>query len=125
MARKSAQQKKAMIEALTEARGIVSTACVKAGVGRRTHYQWLKKDPEYKEAVDDLHDVVLDFAEDALHRLIKNGDTTATIFLLKTLGKRRGYIERTEHDIGNSQRWDLDINLIDAKNAASFEQGPI
>ena len=51
-------------------------------------------------ACDDLKDVTLDFAESQLHKQIKEGNTTATIFLLKTLGKKRGYVERQEiqHD---------------------------
>ena len=46
--------------------------------------------------VEDLQDITLDFAESQLHKQIKDGNTTATIFLLKTKGKKRGYIERSE-----------------------------
>ena len=45
------QQKKNMIDALTLSLGIVSTACQKAGIGRTTHYRWLKEDEQYAEEV--------------------------------------------------------------------------
>ena len=80
--------KKAMIEALEKTLGIVTTAAKIAGIDRSTHYEWLKNDPEYKAAVESLDDVVLDFAESQLHKRIKDGDTTATIFYLKTKGKK-------------------------------------
>ena len=48
----------------------------------------------------DIENVTLDFAESQLHEQIREGNVTATIFLLKTKGKKRGYIERQEiqHD---------------------------
>jgi len=85
-----------MIEALEKSLGIVTTACKQVGIGRTTHYLWLDEDPEYKAAVNGIKDIVLDFAESKLHKLIESGDTGATIFLLKTLGKGRGYVERQE-----------------------------
>ena len=35
----------------------------------------------------------MDFAETHLHKLIQEGNPAATIFFLKTKGKRRGYVE--------------------------------
>jgi hypothetical protein len=90
--------KKAMIEALEKSLGVVTTACRSVGIARQTHYEWIKEDEVYKKEVEDIADVALDFAESKLHKKIGDGDTTATIFYLKTKGKKRGYIERSEVD---------------------------
>jgi len=96
---KSDIQKKAMIEALEKSLGIVTTACKQVGIHRSTHYEWYKNDEEYKEQVESISDVTLDFAESQLHKQINEGVTSATIFFLKTKGKKRGYIEKNEIEI--------------------------
>ena len=89
-------KKTAMIEALVKALGVVTIACKEVDIARKTHYEWYNEDPDYRKAVDEISDVALDFAESMLHKQIQDKDTTATIFYLKTKGKRRGYIERQE-----------------------------
>ena len=97
MAGQEVQPKKAkMLKALEKSLGVVTTACKMAKVGRTTYYEWLDKDPEFKKAVDDFNNIALDFAESKLYELIQEGNVTATIFYLKTKGKKRGYIERQE-----------------------------
>jgi len=88
--------KKAMLEALEKSLGVVTSACKAVEISRETHYRWMREDENYKQAVDDLANVALDFAESQLHKQIKGGNPTATIFYLKTKGKNRGYIERQE-----------------------------
>ena len=90
------QHKKAMLEALETSLGVVTTACKKVGIGRTTFYSWVKSDKDFAEKVKDVENLVLDFAESQLHQQIRNGNTTATIFYLKTKGKNRGYVERVE-----------------------------
>lgn len=109
---KTEQHKKAMIEALEQSLGIVTSACKKVGIGRTTHYEWLKTDEEYKKNVESIEDVALDFAESQLHLQIQDGSTASTIFYLKTKGKKRGYIERTEVQQETTIK-SLDINIID------------
>lgn len=99
---KQTPKKELMIKALEKALGIVTVACREVGINRNTHYDWYNNDPEYKKAVDALNDVVLDFAESKLHKLVEKGDTSATIFLLKCRGKKRGYIEKSEIDISGT-----------------------
>ncbi len=101
--------KKAMIEALEKSLGIVTTACKLVDISRETHYRWLREDEDYKQAVEDIADIALDFAESMLHTQIKDKDTSATIFYLKCKGKKRGYIEKTEQDI--NLRGSVQINF--------------
>ena len=53
-------------------------------------------DHQINKLVDDLQNDALDFAESSLHSQIINGSVPATIFYLKTKGKKRGYVERQE-----------------------------
>ena len=95
--------KKAMIEALEKSLGIVTTACKTVGISRETHYRWTREDENYKELVEGIADIALDFAESQLHKQIKDGEVSSTIFYLKTKGKKRGYIERTEQEVSISK----------------------
>lgn len=87
-----------MLEALEQSLGIVTNACKEVGIARSTHYDWLDKDSEYKAAVDSISDLAIDFAESQLHKQIRDGKETSTIFYLKTKGKKRGYVEKQEID---------------------------
>ena len=91
-------QKKALLEALEKSMGIVTSACNASGVTRDRHYHWMKNDPKYKAKVDELLEVALDFGESKLMQNISKGSDTAIIFFLKTKGKKRGYVEKTEQD---------------------------
>jgi hypothetical protein len=90
------QKKKDMLTALEKSLGIVTSACKVVGIDRVTHYRWLKEDEEYRNAVEEIDNVSLDFAESKLHSRINEGSDTAIIFYLKTKGKKRGYVERQE-----------------------------
>lgn len=92
-------KKKELLDALIECKGIVTTACHNTGVPRSTHYLWYNSDGEYKTLVDDINEIAIDFVEGKLHGLIEKGDTTATIFYLKTKAKKRGYIERADDQL--------------------------
>lgn len=93
---KTDTNKKKVLEALEKSLGIVTVACKNVGVDRSQFYVWLKEDNEFAKAVDGMNDIALDFAESSLHKQIQSGVPVSTIFYLKTRGKKRGYIERTE-----------------------------
>mgnify|MGYP003575088099 CR=1 FL=1 len=107
--------KKEILEALESKNGIVSEACKSIGLARSTFYKWCADDKDFKAAVDEIQDVALDYVESKLFEKIegikvKKGETdngqdivydlppsdTAIIFYLKTKGKKRGYVERSE-----------------------------
>lgn len=114
--------KKALLEALKKCMGNVSEACAMAGIKSRTTYYRYLEDPEFKAAVEEIEESNIDFAEGQLKKLMKGieledtqffvikgkvvaqptikkyaPDKAAIIFYLKTKGKKRGYVETTEH----------------------------
>jgi len=91
-----------MVAALQSTLGIVSPALVKAKISRTTHYSWLKDDEEYAQQCKETAEAALDFAESSLHKQIESHQTAATIFYLKTKGKSRGFVEKTEYDVSSS-----------------------
>lgn len=95
--------KKALIEALEKSLGVVTTACKSVGVDRTTFYRYYNEDIEFKAIVDSVDDIALDFVESQNYKLIRDGNPAATIFFLKTKGRKRGYIERTEHTGADGQ----------------------
>jgi len=109
--------KKAMLQALEKNLGVVTTSAKAAGIDRATHYRWMQKDPAYKQLVEELSNVALDFAESQLHQQIKSGNASSTIFYLKTKGKKRGYTERMEV----VDRSKVDENLEDMSNDELME----
>lgn len=93
------KKEKAYLEILKSSLGVITLACKKANVSRAWHYQRVERNPSFKKVIEEIDESTLDFAETALHNKIKEGDTTATIFFLKTKGKKRGYVERFENEI--------------------------
>lgn len=80
--------------AAPENRFNVTAACQQTRIGRTTIYRWLTDDPSFKEAFDESRESRLDAIEAALHsKAVEEKDTTALIFLAKTLCKNRGYVE--------------------------------
>ena len=111
MSKPNVTLKKAMLAALEKSLGIVTTAAKQVGITRKTHYDWLHKDKAYAEAVKELENMPLDFAESQLHKQIKGGSTAATIFFLKTKGKKRGYIETQTIEVTDK------TNLLNISNS--------
>jgi hypothetical protein len=90
--------KQAFIIAYKENFGNITIACESAGVSRSTYNKWAKEDEEFRTTLAEIEpeEIMLDFGEHKLMERIAKGDTLATMFLLKTKGKRRGYVERQE-----------------------------
>ena len=54
--------------------------------------------PEFKEAVSQVEESLIDWVESKLMKRIEDGDAHAITFFLKTKGKSRGYAEKVEYD---------------------------
>jgi hypothetical protein len=89
-------RKALLLQALAQTRGIISTACASADVPRRTFYNWLEGDREFRRAYQDIIEGSLDFVESKLLDMIESGSERAVFFFLRTRGRSRGYRESGE-----------------------------
>lgn len=64
--------------------GTVMHACIAAGVGRRTWYDWMEQDPKFAAAAIETGEAVTDDLEKEAIKRAKEGSDTLIIFLLKS-----------------------------------------
>jgi len=107
------QGKENMLEALEKSLGVVTSASRMSGVPRRTHYEWMRKDKDYKAKVKEIENVALDFAETQLHKQIAKGNPLSTIFYLKCKAKKRGYIEQHNLEIKGNMKFTAEFGKSD------------
>ena len=118
--------KEAFIIAYKENFGNITIACESAGVGRGQYKAWCDKDPEFRQRLAEIEpeEIMLDFGEHKLMERIAKGDTLATMFLLKTKGKRRGYIERQEVAHEGDVVKQITVNVLKASHVEELSNGP-
>jgi hypothetical protein len=87
------QRQARFIAAFLKADFNISTAADTVDIARSTFYRWLSDDARFAADFKDAAERKIDFLESSLIGRVKNNDTTALIFALKTIGKSRGYIE--------------------------------
>lgn len=83
-------KKTAMLTALALT-GNVTAAAKKAKVGRRTHYEWVEQDPEYKAAVADAMEEAADLMEEEARRRGADGVLEPVFHQGKRCGTIRKY----------------------------------
>ena len=89
--------KRNVSEAILRYSGNLTAVARAFDVSRQAVYNLLEKYPELWELVREARETMLDNVESTLYKQALEGNTAAMIFFLKTQGKARGYIERTEH----------------------------
>lgn len=77
----------------------ITATCAALGISRKTFYEWKEKKKKLSEALEAADESIIDFAESKLIEHIQNDDVQSLIFFLRTKGKKRGYVERTESDV--------------------------
>ena len=96
--------------------GIITATCQKIGVDRGAYYKWIRKDKEFKEAVEKLSIQQRGDVEDRLIKAILKDNITAIIFYLKSkhpdykpkMDVKATYNQEEMDDIAKAMRNDLD-----------------
>lgn len=104
------KKQKEVLKALEETHGVITEACKKVGFTRSAFYIALDKDPEFKKQVEDIQEAAVDYVESQLFKQIEQGNITGQIFYLKTKGKHRGYIEKTQIQQETTSSISFDFN---------------
>jgi len=85
-----------LISKINDAKGNVSAVARAFGVSRKTIYNHIERYKTAQDALEDARETMLDNAESILYKKVLEGSTPELLFFLKTQGKRRGYVERSE-----------------------------
>jgi len=88
-----------IIEAITICKGNLSAAAVRLGCSRSTLNYRMERYQEISDCVDSFRKKLVDDAETKLQDHIDDGNFAAVQFVLKTLGRERGYVTRKEYEV--------------------------
>jgi len=97
-----------VIKALDKHYGVLMHAAKELGVHRETLSTWCNEDPELGDALEKARERMIDVAESSLIQNVKKGKEVSTLFLLKTRGRQRGYIEKTDVSLDG----DISIKIV-------------
>jgi hypothetical protein len=86
----------AVINKIKEMHGNVTSVSRAFKMSRQTLYKYINDHPTVQAALDESRETMIDNVESALYTKALKGDTASMIFFLKTQGKKRGYVERSE-----------------------------
>ena len=87
---------KQMIDAVRDAEGNLSDAARILGCHRSTVHNYVNRYSTVKQAYEEENEKFIDEAQGQLRKHVKRGSLPAVMFVLKTKGKSRGYVERQE-----------------------------
>ena len=105
--RRLSKKQRVFLEAFEKQATNISRACNTAGISRQTYYDWFTN-LTFKERAEEIQEAMIDFAEGMLYSNMKKGKESSILFFLKTRGKSRGYVEKTELSVEVTELRDLD-----------------
>ena len=114
-----------MIAALKKTKGMVYLAADSLGCHPKTVYNYITRYPSVKEVFEDESGRVLDVGEMKLYEHVLNGEAWAVCFLLKTKGKHRGYVERTEQTGKDGGAMEVEVAVKTARSVIATKLATI
>ena len=109
--------------ALNQSKGMVTIAARILGCVPNTVQAYIDRYPDVREARQQEREAMTDVAELALYKAIQSGEAWAVCFYLKTQGKQRGYVERSEVDhsgtVVQEHRGAIEIRAVDYRITAA------
>lgn len=82
----------------------VTAACRKVCLSPNQYRNWITSDPDFARLVSELNFLKSNFFESHLIKLVKDGDSAATIFASRTFNRHLGYNDKHDIDIQITQK---------------------
>jgi len=101
--------------ALQELEGNVAAVARRFNVDRTSVRDLIEKHQPLQQVMHDAREGMLDAAENSLLNAAKKGEAWAVCFVLKTLGRTRGYIERHEINSTETVRRQIVEEIVDVQ----------
>ena len=113
-------------QALKRFEGNMSKTAEFLGVDKGTIWNRVAQSPHLQEVRKQIVEDFLDLTESKLRQLVKEANPSAVFFVLKTLGKNRGYTERStvEHEIGPFAAKNAAIMIEAMRRGAETQKTP-
>ena len=83
------------------------------GKSRQWLYNYLDKHPDLWETITETRETMLDNVESKLYQKALAGDNTCMLFYLRTQGKKRGYVERSEITGAEGESIQINVTIPD------------
>lgn len=107
--------RKRFLHAYERTYGNVSASCEYAGISRQTYYRWMKSltrtNRKFQAQLEGIRPAerLVDLAESKLVQKIKEGETAAILFALRTKGRTRDWSENPVSDLEVTKKSALEI----------------
>lgn len=85
-----------LADAIQKTAGMLGDVARAVGIKRQTLHARVKRSPALQELLAEAREETLDLAESKLVEAIRGGNLGAICFYLRTQGRSRGYVERSE-----------------------------
>ena len=91
----------------------VSKTCKQLDITRQCFYSWIDLDSVFEQRINNIKASMIDKAEENILNAIDEGNLKASMFLLTTLGKNRGYSTKQIIEASNKKEIVFSFNDVD------------
>ena len=111
MANKQRYTDEQIARVLRQTMGNMTATAQSLGCDRTTVYIRVKASPLLQTVCEEARESFIDLAESAMQKAVREGDVSATKYVLSTLGKNRGYCEKQEVKIDGLESITINCGL--------------
>ncbi len=108
---------KQFIDAIPGSGGFITTIALRVKCARHTAAKYIQKYASVRQALEDEQETMLDIVESEAFKMARStddkpADPAMVRYIMSTKGKRRGYTEKTEHELSTSPETPFVLEIV-------------